>query len=89
MDVLDLSPSVSLDNRKVVFLFSDGSEEIECTITREALETHFWLPRSANAGRVLKTFADGRHRIAAIARRKWLATPVRPVRLTSNDFVLR
>jgi hypothetical protein len=89
MDVLDLPPGVSLDNRKVAFLFSDGKEDIECTVTREALETHFWLPRNADAGRVLKTFTDGRHRIAAIARRKWLAMPVRPVRLTSDDFVLR
>jgi hypothetical protein len=38
---------------------------------------------------MLRTFADGRNRIVAVAERKMLARPDQPVRLTGNDFMTK
>jgi hypothetical protein len=50
---------------------------------------HFWLPRSADATRTLKTFENGRNRIVAVAQRKLLARPDERLSLTANDFLAR
>lgn len=89
MDVVDLAPEVTPDRRAVVFRLCDRDRDIECTITREALEEHFWLPPAADESRALKTFADGRRRILAMAERRARARTDRPVRLTTGDFVAR
>ncbi|MDR3571892.1 MAG: DUF1488 family protein [Candidatus Pacebacteria bacterium] len=87
MDVLDFVPSVSADGSRITFRLSDRIGSVECAITREALEAYFWLPLGAGEVRMLKTFADGRERIIAVAERKMRARPDQPVRLTTADFL--
>lgn len=87
MELLDRAPAVSPDGRAVVFMLS--GREVEGAIARHALEEHFWLPRSADATRTLKTFENGRNRIVAVAQRKLLARPDDRLSLTANDFVTR
>ncbi|AJZ56898.1 hypothetical protein OI25_7515 [Paraburkholderia fungorum] len=89
MQVLDRAPAVSPDGRVVVFMLSIRGREVEGEIARDALEEHFWLPRSADATRTLKIFENGRNRIVAVAQRKLLARPDEPLRLTVNDFLTR
>ncbi|HZZ10248.1 MAG TPA: DUF1488 domain-containing protein [Paraburkholderia sp.] len=89
MEIIELEPSVSADGRAVVFLLSARGRDLECSVTREALEQHFWLQRGAAEARVLKTFADGRKRITAVAERKMLARPGEKVSLTIADFAAR
>jgi Protein of unknown function (DUF1488) len=89
MEVLDRAPAVSPDGRAVVFMLSIRGREVEGAIARDALEEHFWLPRSADAARTLKTFENGRNRIVAVAQRKLLARPDERLSLTANDFVAR
>jgi hypothetical protein len=86
MDVVDRAPSVSPDGRGIVFHLSGNRCEVECVITREALEEYFWLPSGADSARMLKTFADGRQRIIATAERKMRAHSDQTVRLTIADF---
>lgn len=89
MELLDRAPAVSPDGRAVVFMLSVRGREVEGAIARHALEEHFWLPRSADATRTLKTFENGRNRIVAVAQRKLLARPDDRLSLTANDFVTR
>jgi hypothetical protein len=89
MEVLDRAPAVSPDGRAVVFMVSIRGCEVEGAIARDALEQHFWLPRSADAARTLKAFENGRNRIIAVAQRKLLARPDEPLWLTVNDFLVR
>jgi hypothetical protein len=55
MEVPDRAPAVSPDGRAVVFMLSVRGREVEGAIARDALEEHFWLPRSADTTRTLKT----------------------------------
>ncbi|WP_168788206.1 DUF1488 family protein [Paraburkholderia aromaticivorans] len=89
MEVLNRAPAVSPDGRAVVFILSARGRDFEGTVARAALEEHFWLPPDADAARLLKTFANGRDRIVAVAQRKLLARPVEPLWLTASDFVTR
>lgn len=89
MQVLDRAPAVSPDGRTVVFMLSIHGREVEGAIARDALEDHFWLPRSADPARTLKAFENGRNRIVAIAQRKLLARPDEPLWLTASDIVVR
>ncbi|RDK02147.1 DUF1488 domain-containing protein [Paraburkholderia lacunae] len=89
MEIVELEPSVSADGRTVVFLLSARGRDLECAVTREALEQHFWLQGDADEERVLKTFADGRKRITALAERKMLARPGEKIVLTTGDFAAR
>jgi hypothetical protein len=86
MEITEFEPSVSADGRTVIFLLSARGRDLECAVTREALEQHFWLQRDADEERVLKTFADGRKRIIAVAERKMLARPGEKILLTAGDF---
>ncbi len=89
MDAPDRAPAVSPGGRVVVFILSIRGREVEGAVARDALEEHFWLPRNADATRILRTFENGRNRIVAVAQRKLLARPDEPLRLTVNDFVTR
>lgn len=89
MEVLDHAVAVSPDGRAVVFMLSIHGREVEGAIARDALEEHFWLPRSADSTRTLKIFENGRNRIVAVAQRKLLARPDEPLWLTVNDFLTR
>jgi hypothetical protein len=87
MEILDeLEPTVSADGRVVNFVLTARGRDLECAVTREALEQYFWLQHGATQARVLKTFEDGRKRITALAERKMLARPGERVLLTINDF---
>ncbi|EEA03657.1 conserved hypothetical protein [Burkholderia sp. H160] len=89
MTMIEAVPSVSADGRAVIFQLSSRGRDLECAVTREALEQHFWLQSGAGEARILKTFADGRKRITAIAERKMLARPGERVLLTIDDFATR
>ncbi|MGF6773497.1 hypothetical protein P3T18_006011 [Paraburkholderia sp. GAS199] len=89
MEIIEFEPSVSADGRTVIFQLSTRGRDFECVVTREALEQHFWLQRGAGEDRILKTFADGRKRITAVAERKMLARPGERVTLTIADFAAR
>lgn len=89
MDVIDLMPDVAADRHEISFRLSGHRSEVACAITREAPEAQFWLPRDADRVRMRKAFADGRHRIIAVAERKIRLRPGEPVRLTADDFQLR
>ncbi|WP_429332261.1 DUF1488 family protein [Paraburkholderia sp. 35.1] len=89
MDIIELVTDVTADRREIVFRLSGQHGEIACAITREALEAQFWLPPDADQIRMLKAFADGQRRIIAVAERKIRLSPGGPVRLTTNDFLIR
>ncbi|MFM0179071.1 DUF1488 domain-containing protein [Paraburkholderia aspalathi] len=89
MNALELEPSISPDGRGVVFVLSVRGRDIECVVTREALEQHFWLQPGAAEARVLKAFSEGRMRIAAVAERKVRARAAERIVLTVHDFGLR
>ena len=89
MDVVDFAAGVSSDGSEIAFRLPGRIGGAECAIPREALEVHFWLPVGADTSRMLRTFADGRNRIVAVAERKMLARPDQPVRLTGNDFMTK
>lgn len=63
-----------------------NGRDIECVVTREALEQHFWVPPGASETRALKAFADGRARIMAVAERKMRARAGERIMLTVDDF---
>jgi Protein of unknown function (DUF1488) len=72
-----------------MFVTTVLEQEVPCTITRAALERHFWVPPGASDARLLRAFADGRKRITAEAERKWLkltSTPGSRIVLTVADF---
>jgi hypothetical protein len=81
--------TVSHDHKLVMFVTAIRGHEVPCTITRDALEQHFWVPGGASDARLLKAFTDGRKRITAVIERKWLklaSAPGATVALTAADF---
>ncbi len=86
MEALELEPTVSPDGRNVLFILPTRGRDIECIVTREALEQHFWLPQGASDARILKTFSDGQRRIVAVAERKMRAHAGERIVLTVGDF---
>ncbi len=89
MEILKTEPRVGADRRVVSFVLSTRGRDLECAVTREALEQYFWLQPGASETRVLKTFQDGCRRIFAVAERKCLARPTETLLLTSADFLTR
>jgi hypothetical protein len=81
--------TVSPDRKHMMFVTTVRGQEVPCTIARDALERHFWVPDGASDARLLRAFADGRKRITAVAERKWLkptSTPGARIALTVADF---
>jgi hypothetical protein len=89
VEALEAPPSVAPDNRSVIFTLSTHGREVECSVSREALEQHFWVQPGASDTRILKAFADGRKRITAVAERKLLAHSDGRIVLTAADFEAR
>ena len=89
METLDAPPSVAPDNQSVIFTLSTHGREVECSVSRDALEQHFWVQPGAGDARILKAFADGRKRITAVAERKLLAHSDERIVLTPADFEVR
>ncbi|WP_310035761.1 DUF1488 family protein [Paraburkholderia graminis] len=63
--------------------------DAEGAIARDALEDHFWLPRSVDPAHTLRAFENGRKRIVAVAQRNLLARPDEPLWLSANDFMAK
>jgi hypothetical protein len=74
------------DGTAVMFPILVGGREVRCLLTRDALEQFFWLSPDANEARVLKTFADGRNRIFALAARKAMRAKTDSLKLMARDF---
>lgn len=89
MEVFELESSVSPDGRAVVFVMSLRGRDIECAVTREALEQYFWVQPGASETRMLKAFVDGRARIMAVAERKARAHAGERIVLSVDDFGVR
>ncbi|WP_087659083.1 DUF1488 family protein [Caballeronia terrestris] len=83
---LTAEASVSSDGKRVVFVAAAHGQTVQCAITRDALEEHFWSPIGASDARLLKAFADGRKRIAAAVERKMLRDKSASIVLHAADF---
>ena len=79
-------PQISADKRTLSFALDWRGENATCVVPRSCLEFFFWLPPNADDVQLRKVFDEGFSRIEALARRKLLVRPVRPVRLTEADF---
>lgn len=73
----------------MVFVLSLCGRDVECIVTREALEQRFWVQPDASEARILKAFADGRRRIMAAAERKMRVRAGERIALTVDDFGVR
>jgi hypothetical protein len=78
--------SASPDGKTVIFAARFQGRPVKCSVTRSALEQHFWAPIGGDERRLLKAFSDGHSRIAAVAERKMLKVPGTPIKLTDTDF---
>lgn len=78
--------SVSSDGKLVDFVAHIRAHSVQCSVTRAALEQHFWAPVGADDARLMKAFSDGHNRIAAVAERKMLRAPGAPIKLSDTDF---
>ncbi len=87
MELLECKPVCSKDGQSVTFSLCTHGRDIECAVTRDALEQHFWLRRGAAEARIIRAFEDGRKRITAAAKRKALARGGERIVLTAADFV--
>jgi Protein of unknown function (DUF1488) len=83
-----LAPEVTIspDGKLVAFVAHVRGVDVPCSITRVALEEHFWLPAGADGARLMKGIVDGRARIAAVVERKMLRAPAELIKLTGADF---
>jgi hypothetical protein len=78
--------SVSADKKLVVFVAHARGRVVQCSITRDALEQHFWAPIGADDAHLLKAYMDGHKRIVAAAERKVLRGSDEPIKLNAADF---
>ncbi|MBC8742915.1 DUF1488 domain-containing protein [Paraburkholderia sp. UCT31] len=85
-DTLTAEPCVSSDGKVVAFVASFRNQSVQCSISRVALERHFWLPAGANEARTLKAFADGHQRITAAVERRMLKKTGTAIVLSAADF---
>jgi len=70
----------------VSFVVRVAGRNVSCTLSRAVLEHYFWLQNGAGDEQMLRTFANGRRRITAIAERKALRHSAASVRLDELDF---
>jgi hypothetical protein len=78
--------TISRDGNAVEFEVEMRGKRLACSISREALEDHFWLGRHADEAHLLHAFSDGRKRIVAMAERKARRLATEVIKLTSQDF---
>jgi len=81
--------ALSTNGQSVTFDIVVQKRAIGCSITRDALEQHFWLERGADELHLTKAFGNGQRRIAAVAERKALAKGSAHVSITADDFEYR
>jgi hypothetical protein len=78
--------TVSPDGKSVSFIVLIRGLGVSCSITRSALEEHFWVPARADEAHLRKALSDGHHRISAAVERKWLKAHAEPINLNGSDF---
>ncbi|MCX4151282.1 MULTISPECIES: DUF1488 family protein [Paraburkholderia] len=78
--------SVSADGKLVAFIAHARGRAVQCSITRDALEQHFWAPIGADDAHLLKACMDGHKRIVAAVERKVLRGSDEPINLNAADF---
>ncbi|MFM0367082.1 DUF1488 family protein [Paraburkholderia sediminicola] len=78
--------SISADKRLVIFFAHARGRAVQCSITRDALEEHFWAPIGADDAHLLKAYMDGHKRIVAAVERKVLRGLDEPIKLHAADF---
>lgn len=81
--------ALSTNGQSVTFDIVVQKRPIGCSITRDALERHFWLERGADDSHLTKAFGNGQRRITAVAERKALAKGGSHVLITAEDFEYR
>ncbi|WP_233809692.1 DUF1488 family protein [Paraburkholderia sp. HP33-1] len=86
METLDLEPQLLDARRGVSFSLARPHGIVECVIAVEALQEYFWLEPNADDFHILEAFRSGYGRIRAVAERKVLAHPTKPLELTAEDF---
>jgi hypothetical protein len=70
MDIsLSTSITLSRNGSLVHFVAMVPERSIQCAISREALEIHFWAPAGADEVRLLNAYLDGHKRIAVAMER--------------------
>jgi hypothetical protein len=77
---------VSADGKLVVFVAHARGRAVQCSITRDALEQHFWAPIGADDAHLQKAYMDGHKRIVAAVERKVLKGSDEPIKLHAADF---
>jgi hypothetical protein len=89
MDV-DLSTEISLsrDGNLVYFVAALPGRSVQCAISRDALEHHFWVPGGAGQQQLLKGYLAGRKRIAVMVERRLLSKDREPITLSANNFTV-
>ena len=79
-------PTVVDGGHAIAFEVIAAGRVVECTVSRESLQDHFWLQPDADDARMLKIFNDGRYRIVAIAERKARRLATASIHLATSDF---
>lgn len=87
MDI-DLSTEITLssDGNLVQFVAALPERSVQCAISREALECHFWVPSGADGARLLKAYLEGRKRIAVMVERRLMRKEPEPIVLNAKHF---
>lgn len=78
--------SVSADKKLVIFVAHIRGRAAQCSISRDALEQHFWAPTGGDDAHLLKAYLDGHKRIVAAVERRMLRAPDEPIKLNAADF---
>lgn len=89
MNPIETQAHIIQKGRGVAFTVLTRGIPVDCIVTREALERHFWLKPEDGEERMLKIFKDGQNRLCAIAERKLLSHGDLPLTLSAADFTQR
>nr|WP_274608195.1 DUF1488 family protein [Paraburkholderia sp. PGU19] len=81
--------SAFADGKLLLFVISARNQSVQCSISRDALERHFWLPAGANNAHTLTVFAHGRQRNTVAAEGRTLKSAGAPIALSAADFAGR
>lgn len=77
---------LSRDGGLVYFIAALPERSVQCAISREALEHHFWAPAGAGEAHLLKAYLVGRKRIAVRVERRLLRKEREPIVLDTGHF---
>ncbi|WP_082855288.1 DUF1488 family protein [Paraburkholderia phytofirmans] len=87
MDItLSRDTRLSDDGKLIRFIAVWRGRSVQCAISIEALEEHFWAPDRADSERLSRTYWDGRIRIAAAVERRLLRNGSEPIVILTKHF---